>query len=264
MAQSRYDGQVEDALHLNPMMGKQPSTATERLSEALLSKSGKPIRDEINKLAGENAQFIHEDNVARLSVGIFVEQLAVHLLFPLSVPYIYQKYGPQAPVNQLFYGENQTWLFAFINHLYWVLPVVFLVMRKELNEGGITDDEFLCVMFGGLVYRAVVASKYASLTDAEYLRYLQVGPQHRAMGSSCAGAYVYFAPSGDHVNCAVQCLMHCVTRCNVPRASPVACNARRAPVRSQEPDRDVSSRLRTQLQLVTGWLNLDLPRMVRD
>jgi hypothetical protein len=148
------------------------STSDARLSAVPLSNRGKSIKEEIKALAGEGAQFIHEDGVARLNVAIFAEQLAVHVCFPLSIPYLYFKYGPQAPRNQLLWGPAQSWIFLVVSHLFWMLPIVYLCWRPELNEGGISDAEFSAVIFGGLVYRSVIAIKYGSLTKKEYVRYL--------------------------------------------------------------------------------------------
>ena len=147
---------------------------------------------------------IHEDGVPRFDPFIFLEQLAVQCLFPLSYPYVHLTYGPQAVVTQVFDLRSQFAPAGFAVNAFWILPWVYYLNRDELNEGGISVAEMAAVMMAGFVFRCVIASKYASLGKAEYLRFLG------------------------------------------------------------ETDPVVVGEYRKQMQLLTGWLSLDLVHMVHE
>lgn len=123
----------------------------------------------------ENRRFVHSDATCRFNYNIFIEQFLCHLFFPLSVLYLRYKYGKTAPHNQIFsnYGVK-TVFWQFISHLYWILIVVYICKRSELNSNGITDEEFVSTIMAGIIFRGMVASKYGSLSSDEYHAYLLI------------------------------------------------------------------------------------------
>jgi len=116
---------------------------------------------------------MHNDGISRFDLIIFLEQLAVQCLFPLSYLYVYFIYGPQAIRIQNF----SLWFqvsnpFGLAANAFHILPWVYFFKAEELKEGGITFAEVAAVMMAGFVFKCMVASKYASLGKAEYLRVL--------------------------------------------------------------------------------------------
>ena len=116
---------------------------------------------------------MHNDGIPRFDPIIFLEQLAVQCLFPLSYLYVYFIYGPQAIRIQNF----SLWFqvsnpFGLAANAFHILPWVYFFKAEELKEGGITFAEVAAVMMAGFVFKCMVASKYASLGKAEYLRVL--------------------------------------------------------------------------------------------
>ena len=137
------------------------------------------VRDNIEKMeraitnTDRARAYAHTTAATQINFSVLIEQWLVHMLFPISLIYLQKTYGARASYNQLF-DISSGGPFVLIAHLYWILPVLFLVFRKQLNENGITNSEFAVTMMAGAVYRLVVASKYASLTKAEYLRFLKL------------------------------------------------------------------------------------------
>ena len=123
--------------------------------------------------------YAHTTAATHMNFSVLIEQWLVHMCFPISLLYLKKKYGPRASYNQLL-DISSGGPFVLIAHLYWILPVLFLVFRKQLNESGITNSEFAVTMMAGAVYRLVVASKYATLTKAEYLRFLTLTSDEEA------------------------------------------------------------------------------------
>jgi hypothetical protein len=118
-------------------------------------------------------RFVHLDAVCRFNHNIFVEQFLCHLFFPLSIFYVRYYYGNVATYNQVFTNcRSRAWLWQIISHAYWILFVLFFWKRSELNEAGITTEEFVSAMMAGIIFRGMVASKYASLSEEEYKLYL--------------------------------------------------------------------------------------------
>ena len=76
-----------------------------RLKEAILTRNS-TVRDhivsqeaEIKKKLGivsETRAYAHDSAVPSFDLGVFFEQLFIHLFFPVSTLYARQKYGPQA------------------------------------------------------------------------------------------------------------------------------------------------------------------------
>lgn len=59
------------------------------------------VSENIQHFEGQPTRFIHRTAVRSLNIGTFVEQWLVHMLFPLSVPYLDKVYGPQAKGLQI-------------------------------------------------------------------------------------------------------------------------------------------------------------------
>ena len=110
--------------------------------------------------------------------GQMIEQVAVHALFPFSLPYILSHGGPTRCRNQMFLTYENTWGAFFIVVVFNWLPALFFwaVAYLDLTAGAaigkMESDRhhplFAIVALLSFARCAMVAAKYGYLTPAEY------------------------------------------------------------------------------------------------
>jgi hypothetical protein len=140
--------------------------APDPMKNALLVKNA--LKALVSK-NGKDKKYLYKTSHPTFNLGVFFEQFLVQLFNPLSRIYLYRRYGKQAVWNQF---NKITTAYQCIMHIFWISALFYVIFRDELTNGGITPAEVGISYMAAIMFRFVVASKYASLTREEYLTFM--------------------------------------------------------------------------------------------
>ncbi|KAJ1633954.1 hypothetical protein T492DRAFT_865928, partial [Pavlovales sp. CCMP2436] len=126
----------------------------------------------------------------RIRWGVLVEFFLLQLLAPLSVPYVWARFGWQAVLNMRLFAQPScsagplAWLSFLPYTMSWALAsvsfVLYLVCRPELEQQGFSFAELLVALSMLTVHRIMVGVKYATMTEGELALFLRA-PTERAI-----------------------------------------------------------------------------------
>lgn len=129
--------------------------------------------------------------------GVFLEFFLLHLLEPVSIPYVYLRYGwsgvrnlrllwnPPRLERPLCTWDNVSWgLVKVMYDLSWLMLAIAIAIYAargaQLEDAGVTFAELAHAILIFAVHRAMVGVKYATMTRGELRLFLAV-PFERAM-----------------------------------------------------------------------------------
>ena len=122
-----------------------------------------------------NQKVLFDSLTVHFSLSIFLEQLLNHLFFPLLLPWMVYQHGWNCLIAQGFLPHRWSARALVMSAWNWASPmIVYYLIYRELTGTKRVNMSVMIPMILYCMHRALVALKYATMSDSELRRLMRV------------------------------------------------------------------------------------------